>query len=292
MRSLALIGIACLATALAACGSSGGGEDATPDAFVIGDDGTGVEAESDLPGDFEGGDEDDATPGELPGDDVPVEDPPWTDATDTIDATEPEPQPLVCMPGSYSILPGVSIKFTGTVCSWLLSEALAGIEIPYELVVEADVPFVKPKPQDAGGCDKPGDSGLILFEELKGGQSHYCVCDTGLCQAPSDTSVTIKKGTYPGKFAWDGLNWEGPSDTGNPKGKPFPEGKYTLTVSAKGQAKLYGGTVYQDFEVSGTWPVELRPDPLPELPDLAPDLPPQDFFIPAPDETPEGATTE
>jgi len=28
-----------------------------------------------------------------------------------------------------------------------------------------------------------------------------------------------------------GVNWTGPSDTGNPKGAPFPPGDYTLTVS-------------------------------------------------------------
>lgn len=189
--------------------------------------------------------------------------------------------------GSYSMLAGVKIEFTTERCSWFVYEALDGIEIPYRLVVEADVPFVKPKPQDVGGCGKPGESGLILFEELAGGQSRYCLCDVGLCPQPSDEPITVKKGVYPGVFIWDGLNWEGPSDTNKPKGKPFPPGRYTLTVSAKGQAKLFGGTTYQDFEVSATWPVELKPNPKPEEePEVVADIPMQDYYIPAPDATP------
>jgi len=41
----------------------------------------------------------------------------------------------------------------------------------------------------------------------------------------------LRKGTYARTFTWDGVNWTGPSDTGNPKGAPFPPGDYTLTVS-------------------------------------------------------------
>lgn len=31
-------------------------------------------------------------------------------------------------------------------------------------------------------------------------------------------------------FEWDGRNWTGPSDFGNPKGKAFPAGEFTVLV--------------------------------------------------------------
>ena len=285
MNRLGLIFVVLGALAFAACGSGGDETDATPDGIVIGGDTvTPVEVDGDVPT-VEG--IADVAQAEM---DETAETT-WTDIQDT---SEPEPEPLNCQKaaGSFSGLPGVKIEFTGTTCQWLVSEALAGIEIPYQVVVDADVTFVKPQPQDAGGCGQPGASGLIVFEQLKGGQEVYCICDTGLCQGPSDTPVTLKKGTYPGKFSWDGKNWQGPSDTGTAEGKAFPAGKYTLTVSAKAKAKLYGGTTYEDVEVNATWPVELKADPLPELVEVVEELPPQDFYVPPPDETPDpGAET-
>jgi hypothetical protein len=109
------------------------------------------------------------------------------------------------------------------------------------------------EPGDAGGCGQPGPGGLIVFEKLEGAGQTYCICDEGLCAPPADTPVTLSAGTYVTTFAWDGKNWLGPSDTGNPKGPAFPPGKYTLTLTAKGKAQG------QPFEVQTTLPVTLLP---------------------------------
>jgi len=154
-----------------------------------------------------------------------------------------------------STLAGVSLEITATDCTFTVAEAAAGIEIPYQIVVSAAVPNVYPARQ--GGCKDADASGLYPFEKLTGGTESYCRCDEGLCPGPGPDPVTLPAGTYPGIFQWDGVNWSGPSDTGNPKGPPFPPGDYTLVVSANGQFE--NGGAKDDFLVSATAVIHLLP---------------------------------
>ncbi|MCE9575368.1 MAG: hypothetical protein K8W52_19610 [Deltaproteobacteria bacterium] len=158
-----------------------------------------------------------------------------------------------CSIGGTSTLPGVSIAFPGAACAFTLAEAARGIAIPYAVVVHDDLANVVAAASDAGGCKHPDASGLILGEEIAGGDQHYCLCDTGLCPAPDPTPHAIAAGSYPGAFAWDGVNWNGPSDTGNPKGAPFPPGDYTVTIGAHG---THDGAA---FAVTGTLVIHLVP---------------------------------
>jgi len=169
------------------------------------------------------------------------------------------PPPAKCGTTIDSDLPGVSITFSTSACSWTLAEAAAGLKFGYQVVVEDDLPGVLPKPQDAGWCGQPGPSGLITFGRVNGNDQNYCICDTGLCQGPSEVPVTLKAGTYDGVFEWDGVNWGGPSDTGNPKGEAFPPGTYTLTISAKGTWEDPAAGVMPPFTVTGTFVVNLTP---------------------------------
>jgi hypothetical protein len=169
------------------------------------------------------------------------------------DAASTDAGNLVCGTTEMSNLPDVSIEFPAQPCVFTLAQAAAGISIDYNVVVGATVTGVIPVPQDAGQCDQPHTSGVILFENLGGGGENYCICDTGLCFPPPMIPVTLNPGTYPGAFAWMGNNWFGPSDTGNPMGAPFPPGTYTLTVSAEGS---HNGNPYT---VEGTFTVYLIP---------------------------------
>lgn len=147
---------------------------------------------------------------------------------------------------------GIRIQPTEPVrCVFSLAEAAAGISIGYEVVIDADVPDVVAQAQTT--CTGPGPSGLAVFEQISGNGQSYCICDSGLCPPPPDTPKTLKAGTYPGSFEWDGKNWSGPSDTGNPKGPPFPAGSYELLLSAKGTQ----GTT--PFDVQSTLVVTLVP---------------------------------
>ena len=93
----------------------------------------------------------------------------------------------------------------------------------------------RPSPNDAGNCQAPGASGLIVSGEVDGDGQHYCLCDQGLCPPPSDPPVELVAGSYPETFGWNGVNWNGPSDTANPFGPPFPPGDYIVQVRATGE---------------------------------------------------------
>jgi hypothetical protein len=160
-----------------------------------------------------------------------------------------------CKIDGSSTLPGVSIAFTTTDCTYTLAEAAAGITIGYNVVVESDLQGVYPVPQDAGSCDDPNPSGLIPFAVITGGSEKYCICDSGRCPGPSGPAVAVIEGSHPGTLTWDGRNWTGPSDSDNPKGNPFPAGDYTLTVSAVGKYDDAGAK--KDFNVTGTFVLHL-----------------------------------
>lgn len=171
-------------------------------------------------------------------------------ATQAAEPTSP------CKSKSQSDLDGVRIEISGERCVWSVGEARAGIRIPYRLVIEKATKGVTPEPLDDGRCTRPGPGRLILFEQLGDSQHRYCLCDGGLCPY-RPTAVTLKPGTYPAVFYWDGLNWTGPSDTGNPKGKPFPPGTYNLTIVARGRTAA--GKTKAPFLVLASLEITLTP---------------------------------
>jgi len=155
-----------------------------------------------------------------------------------------------CAVVETSDLDGVVITFPDPVCSFTLEEVAAGISIPYEIrVTEAHT--VTPTSQQ-NGCDEPGPSGLRPFPRIHGNDQEYCLCDVGLC---ADTTMTteVATGVYEGTIEWEGRNWSGPSDTGNPMGEPFGVGGYDVEVKALGEVDAV------PYEVLGTLKLRLTP---------------------------------
>ncbi|MSP60820.1 MAG: hypothetical protein EXR72_10855 [Myxococcales bacterium] len=159
-----------------------------------------------------------------------------------------------CKVTPVSNLPNVSLAFKTPVCVFTVAQAAAGIQLPYEVVVSEDVGGVIAVADNR--CAQPGPSGLILLERVSGMGQNYCVCDSGKCAPPKETPVILKKGSYAGIFQWDGRNWNGPSDTMNPKGAAFPPGSYDVAVSAKGRVTV--GMMEQPFAVSATLAIVLK----------------------------------
>jgi hypothetical protein len=180
--------------------------------------------------------------------------------------------PLVCRPKVTSTIPGVTIEFSTTQCEYTLAAAKGGIVFDYRLVVERDVPGFQP-PNFGYPYTENIVAGLYFNEVIAGGAENYCLCDQGLpfsqCPEPDGGTgghmicplITIPKGTYTRSFTWDGVNWTGPSDTGNPKGKAFPPGDYTLTISttpgtlAKEDAGADAG--HSSAKLEATFPIRL-----------------------------------
>jgi hypothetical protein len=141
-----------------------------------------------------------------------------------------------CIVGFSSTLYGAALLFDDAPCSYSLADVAAGIEIPYHEQIDTPIGWLHPAPGDAGGCQQPDEAGLIVSYTIAGGGQSYCLCDTGLC-APQTFITSAAVGNYDHQIAWDGRNWYGPSDTGNPKGAPFPVGTYTVTLTAAGAAE-------------------------------------------------------
>jgi hypothetical protein len=160
-------------------------------------------------------------------------------------AVPPPTNGPACNGAASSSLPGASLTFPDDRCSYTQAEAAAGITIRYQVEIAADLAGVHPSPTDAGRCEQPGASGLVVGFGIAGNGQSYCICDTGLCDQQTFTTAP-RAGTYPTQIAWDGRNWSGPSDTGNPKGAPFPPGTYNLTLTARGSVDgaADGGAAY------------------------------------------------
>lgn len=151
----------------------------------------------------------------------------------------------------------VDVKFSKPRYEFSVEEARKGIAIPYRIVIHRDVEGVVPLPSDEGfALWKPGPSGLIPFEKLAGNGQEYCICDVGSGSGRTAPVATLPKGEYPRKFTWDGRNWHGPSDTMAAKGRPFPPGEYTLSVSFRGTRMVDGKPVR--FQLSDSVPVRLK----------------------------------
>ena len=174
---------------------------------------------------------------------------------DTFELAEDLPAP-VCDFEVASTLPGVSFDLSGNDCVFTLSKLAAGVTFHYKVDVDKDLDLVLTSPLDAGWCDEPGPSGLRTLEKIHGNDQAYCVCDVGYCgKEPGFEKLAAGKTEH--SFDWDGKNWNGPTETGTPKGDPFPPGDYVAVVRAEGQYKKSGVT--KSFAVNGTLPITVKP---------------------------------
>jgi hypothetical protein len=127
----------------------------------------------------------------------------------------------------------VRFEFPMQRCRFTKAEAAAGISFLYDVVVEAaESSFVQSEPPTGQTCASPKTGAeLYVFEQISGNGKTYCECDRGNCLRGS-SKVGAKAGRSSLTFPWDGREWQGPSDTGNPKGPAFPPGEYTFNVKS------------------------------------------------------------
>lgn len=149
----------------------------------------------------------------------------------------------------------VEIVFPKSGYRFTLAEAAAGVKLKYNIVVKKDLPGIVYLPQDGGGAMGSGPSGLGPFEKIHGNGQSYAELDIGLGRGPRPDAQTIKKGTYATTIDWNGRNWSGPSDTSMPKCKPFPAGRYQLTVTMIGNVDTPEGRRFYRLQRSA--PLEL-----------------------------------
>ena len=151
----------------------------------------------------------------------------------------------------------IEIVFPKTEYEFTLAEAAKGIKIDYKIEIRKDFPGVVPLPQGDSECAPPGPSGLYPFEEISGQEQRYGIRDRGMCPGKERRPGTITRATYQQSFEWDGRNWNGPSDTNQPKGKPFPPGTYDLEVSVRGEVETPAGR--KPYRIAKSLKVTLKP---------------------------------
>ena len=160
----------------------------------------------------------------------------------------------LCEGMSMSSLDGVTIVFPPQDCSFTVAEMQAGLEFAFEVHIEAAIDDVSRKRQDAGGCDDPGPSGLVVAPRISGEGQLYCFCNQGLCPGIELPIVTLKPGVYKDSLKWSGWNWNGPHECLGPQ---FPPGEYVVQEKALGTWKP--GGVETEYEVLATFPITIVP---------------------------------
>lgn len=153
----------------------------------------------------------------------------------------------------------VRIDFPKDGYTFTLAEVAKGVRIRYQVVVDHDCEAVSPRPFGPSFAETPGPSGLYPRERISGNGHNFCLEDFGLGHPPREEDqrfVTLKKGTYLHSFEWDGRNWNGPSDTSNPRGEPFPAGTYKVTVTMHGVVRTDSGEV--PYQITGTTKLVLK----------------------------------
>jgi hypothetical protein len=162
---------------------------------------------------------------------------------------DPEPNQLGC----------VQIVFPEQQTAFSQAEAAAGIGFVWELVVPGALDEVYAFNQDPACCPS-GVGPLRARETVSGNQQYYCDCDHGLCDptgCENPPAIQLAAGRTTQTFEWPGVNWYGPSDTGNPYGLPFPRGEYTVRVQASGQWRPPWGTGLVSYSVTGQLQIEI-----------------------------------
>lgn len=150
----------------------------------------------------------------------------------------------------------VKLEFPEGGYTFTLAEAAQGVKLAYKVVVSADQAGVTAFRTGPSFAEPPGPSGLYPHERITGGGQLYDLQDFGLAVPPKYEPKPLKKGTYAHSFAWDGRNWTGPSDFGNPKGKPFPAGTYEVTVTLVGEVVTEKGKT--PYEIKGKAKLVLK----------------------------------
>lgn len=156
----------------------------------------------------------------------------------------------VCISSSTSNLTGVDFVFPHQSCQLGLADAQNGFDVQFTVHVEQPLDAVQVQPLDAGQCEQPGTSGLIVHAEL-GDETHLsCQCDVGVCQPVSRPAISLAPGDYPASVHLIAKDWQGTAATA---GAVFPPGGYDVVLQARGvvgTSPAYAYSVEGHFGVS------------------------------------------
>jgi hypothetical protein len=140
------------------------------------------------------------------------------------------PEPEGCeVDATDDSLPGVTVHVEADRCNF--DSGQPG-EFRYEITVAESVSYQVEASSGCGAC-RPwgGPVQELVSYRIGSGEVHYCECDVGCCPPDQSMAHTLAAGDGTGVIRWPGRQWDGPSDTNNPLGPPFPPGAYDVEVS-------------------------------------------------------------
>lgn len=146
------------------------------------------------------------------------------------------PVPTGCRTEFTSTHPLIKLTLPDQPCTFTLAEAKKGIAFRYRVEVSAGASVLMSSTSTVPpgfSCPRVPPSKVFVSEIVSGQGQRYCLCDTGHCPAKAPLA-NPPVGNTDVTFDWDGVNWSGPSDFGNPKGAAFGPGDYAFEVKAKG----------------------------------------------------------
>jgi hypothetical protein len=127
-------------------------------------------------------------------------------------------------------LPGVSLLVEGARC-----RVLSGHSAGFAYSLEVEDPIAYQTPDSGGSCGRckgySSDPHSLIDYAIGDGSVQYCECDVGCCAPTTASSQVVSQGEFDGLIDWPGRAWQGPSDTNEPLGDPFPPGDYHVTVA-------------------------------------------------------------
>jgi hypothetical protein len=144
-----------------------------------------------------------------------------------VDAPPPRPCDVDATDDS---LPGVTIHVESHRCNFEVGQPG---EFTWKVDVAESVTYQVEASAGCGSCKTWGGNnpGQLVTYRVGTGDVHYCECDTGCCPPDMSMAYTLEASSGVGRIAWPGRQWDGPSDTNNPLGEPFPAGSYDVEVS-------------------------------------------------------------
>ncbi|MBN1959579.1 MAG: hypothetical protein JW841_01420 [Deltaproteobacteria bacterium] len=145
-----------------------------------------------------------------------------------------ETEQIICYSLTQSDLPGVSIEFPHQSCDYTIEQAQLGFYVDYIVKINETITDVIPRALDTGDCEKPGPSGLVIHYQFGDDPYVYCQCNTQLCTNEPLATVTLEPGEFASHVWVQARQWQGPSDTNEMPGDPFPVGEYDVILVAEG----------------------------------------------------------
>lgn len=144
-----------------------------------------------------------------------------------------EPPDVPCsVDATNDDLPGVSVHLEADACTFLPGE---GGQFRYTVTFDQSVEFTSESSGGACGlCGVTTDPETWTTFVIDGGDAKYCPeCDVGCCAPTEEAPVTFDAQSTQGTVDWPGLEWSGPSDTGNEPTEPFAPGSYEAKVTLR-----------------------------------------------------------